>query len=234
VTRANGGILFLDELLEFQPQALDALREPLERGYVDIHRATSRVRFPARFWLVAATNLCRCGNLGNGIQACRCAPLARYQYQGRISGPLLDRFDLRLLSQPQVPTEQAVLLRDLKKQIHEFWKNSGQLVVEGLTPEAEKKLQEVSSSSVRRIKKLRIVGATLARLEGSSTIGVAHLIEAESLMQNFEEAERSATVALRYAHGELPNLLGLQEVARTPPEKKGPGKTAPGVKKRRL
>jgi magnesium chelatase family protein len=104
VSLAHHGVLFLDELPEFQRSALEALREPLETGRITISRAAQRADFPARFQLVAAMNPCPCGQLGHPQQACRCSPDAVARYQGRISGPLLDRIDLRI-EVPAVPAE---------------------------------------------------------------------------------------------------------------------------------
>ncbi len=96
VSLAHHGVLFLDELPEFQPQVLDSLRQPLETGEVLIARANHRVTYPARFQLVAAMNPCRCGQATEPGFACRRQPNERCmaQYQARLSGPLLDRIDL--------------------------------------------------------------------------------------------------------------------------------------------
>jgi magnesium chelatase family protein len=96
VSLAHNGVLFLDELPEFAPQALDALREPLEAGEAVIARAMHRVTYPARFQLVAAMNPCRCGMAGEPGHACRRGQRCAADYQARVSGPLLDRIDIRL------------------------------------------------------------------------------------------------------------------------------------------
>ena len=93
---AHQGVLFLDELPEFPRAALEALREPLETGRIVVSRAARQAEFPARFQLVAAMNPCPCGQLGNPAASCRCTPDAVQRYQGRISGPLLDRIDLQI------------------------------------------------------------------------------------------------------------------------------------------
>ncbi len=93
ISMAHHGVLFLDELPEFPRAALEALREPLETGRVQIARAARSAEFPARFQLVAAMNPCPCGHLGNPRRACRCAPEAVSRYRARLSGPLLDRID---------------------------------------------------------------------------------------------------------------------------------------------
>jgi magnesium chelatase family protein len=95
ISLAHGGVLFLDELAEFAAPVLDALRQPLEEGVVRVSRAYATACFPARFLLVAATNPCPCGR-GGPTGACRCSEAARLRYARRLSGPLLDRFDLRL------------------------------------------------------------------------------------------------------------------------------------------
>lgn len=94
ITRASGGVLFLDEVPEFSPHVLDCLRQPLESGTVVIHRALSRAEFPARFLLVLAANPCPCGNFGGKGLDCTCPPASRRRYFGRLSGPLLDRIDI--------------------------------------------------------------------------------------------------------------------------------------------
>jgi magnesium chelatase family protein len=102
ISAAANGVLFLDELAEFAPHALDALRQPLEEGVVRVARAAATVSFPARFLLVAAMNPCPCG-YGSRPGGCRCTDGARRRYQRRLSGPLLDRFDLRVeVSRPRI------------------------------------------------------------------------------------------------------------------------------------
>ena len=96
VSRATNGVLFLDELAEFQATTLQALRQPLEQGKVVITRSGGAVSFPARFQLVAATNPCPCGWAGDGRRACRCTSAAVTAYQRALSGPLLDRIDLQV------------------------------------------------------------------------------------------------------------------------------------------
>ncbi len=95
ISAACNGVLFLDELAEFAGHVLDALRQPLEEGVVRVARAAATVTFPARFLLVAAMNPCPCGH-GGRPGGCRCSDAARARYHRRLSGPLLDRFDLRV------------------------------------------------------------------------------------------------------------------------------------------
>jgi len=96
VSLAHNGVLFLDELPEFSPQVLDSLRQPIENGESMIARANHRVTYPARFQLVAAMNPCRCGMAGEPGHRCARGPRCQSDYQARISGPLLDRIDLRI------------------------------------------------------------------------------------------------------------------------------------------
>ncbi|MDL9979961.1 YifB family Mg chelatase-like AAA ATPase [Microbacterium candidum] len=96
IARATEGVLFLDEAGEFPGSALDALRQPLENGYIEIHRSGQTAEFPARFQLVLATNPCPCGDYGVRGGSCTCAPYAIRRYQSKLSGPLLDRVDIEL------------------------------------------------------------------------------------------------------------------------------------------
>lgn len=96
VSLAHNGVLFLDELPEFPRPVLETLRQPIETGSVMVARANAHVRYPCRFLLVAAANPCRCGHLADPARACARAPICGEDYLGRISGPLMDRFDLRL------------------------------------------------------------------------------------------------------------------------------------------
>ena len=100
ISLAHHGVLFLDELPEFNRIVLEALREPLESGYAHISRASYQARFPARFQLVAAMNPCPCGYLGDSRQECRCTEEQVQRYRARISGPLLDRIDMHIKVPP--------------------------------------------------------------------------------------------------------------------------------------
>jgi len=96
IARATHGVLFLDEVGEFPPSVLDALRQPLEKGAITIHRAGVAASFPASFQLILATNPCPCGNYGVRGASCICPPMAIRRYLGKLSGPLLDRVDIEL------------------------------------------------------------------------------------------------------------------------------------------
>ena len=100
VSLAHLGVLFLDELPEFQRPVLDSLRQPLETGTVSVARANAHVTFPARVQLIAAMNPCRCGHLGDPALACSRAPRCAADYQAKVSGPLLDRIDLHIEVEP--------------------------------------------------------------------------------------------------------------------------------------
>jgi len=106
ISLAHNGVLFMDELPEFPRQVLETLRQPLETGEVVVARANAHVRYPCRFLLIAAANPCRCGHLADAARACARAPQCGADYMGKLSGPLMDRFDLRI----EVP---AVAVSDL-------------------------------------------------------------------------------------------------------------------------
>jgi magnesium chelatase family protein len=106
ISLAHHGVLFLDELPEFPRAALEALREPLESGTITISRAARRSEFPARFQLIGAMNPCPCGYLGSAQKTCRCTPDQVSRYQGKLSGPLVDRIDLHV----EVPAVEASAL----------------------------------------------------------------------------------------------------------------------------
>ena len=105
ISLAHNGVLFLDELPEFDRKVLEVLREPLESGYITISRAARQADFPASFQLLAAMNPCPCGYLGHFNNKCRCTPDQIARYRGKISGPLLDRIDL-LIDVPALKDEE--------------------------------------------------------------------------------------------------------------------------------
>jgi len=104
VSLAHGGVLFLDELAEWPRAHLDSLRQTIETGKAVVSRANHHVTYPARFQLIAAMNPCRCGYLGDPARACTRAPGCARQYQSRLSGPMLDRFDM-LIEVPEIPVQ---------------------------------------------------------------------------------------------------------------------------------
>ena len=107
ISLAHNGVLFLDELPEFPRAALEALREPLETGTITIARAARRSEFPARFQMIGAMNPCPCGYLGSTQRACRCSADQVARYQGRLSGPLIDRIDLHV-EVPAMPSTELL------------------------------------------------------------------------------------------------------------------------------
>ncbi|HEY4083980.1 MAG TPA: YifB family Mg chelatase-like AAA ATPase [Burkholderiaceae bacterium] len=107
ISLAQHGVLFLDELPEFPRAALEALREPMETGRILISRAARQAEFPARFQLIAAMNPCPCGHLGNPLRACRCTPDQIARYQGKLSGPFLDRIDIQIEVPMMLPAALA-------------------------------------------------------------------------------------------------------------------------------
>jgi magnesium chelatase family protein len=109
ISLAHHGVLFLDELPEFDRKVLEVLREPMESGTITISRAARHTDFPARFQLIAAMNPCPCGWFGHPSGKCRCTPDAVLRYQDRISGPLLDRIDLQVPVSAMAPETMAQL-----------------------------------------------------------------------------------------------------------------------------
>lgn len=202
ISKADFGILFLDELPEHKRVVLETLRQPLEDGRVCIARAADTVFYPARFQLIAAMNPCPCGYLGHPSRPCRCSPSLIRRYVGRISGPLLDRFDLRIhvppvdreeLARMQPGESSAVVAGRVQKARAVQYKRLGNGHVNArmgtreiefyARPDAAgaKLLDQamhrfaLSARSYHRILK---VSRTIADLEASSSISAAHIAEA--------------------------------------------------------
>ena len=200
ITQAHLGALFLDELPEFNRTALEALREPLESGEVHISRAAHHACFPARFQLIAAMNPCPCGHLGHPKKACRCTPDQVLRYQGRLSGPLLDRVDIHI----EVPAiDAAALLQDVpgepsapiaarvaradqrarQRQGHSNHLLQGQALLEHLhiNAAAQHLSQQAAERwqwSSRRLHRVLRVARSIADLADSDSIDVPHVAEA--------------------------------------------------------
>jgi magnesium chelatase family protein len=187
ISCATGGVLFLDELAEFSTPVLESLRQPLEEGVIRVTRAAASVTFPARFLLVAAMNPCPCGT-GGPPGTCKCNEVARTRYQRKLSGPLLDRFDLRLpihrpdadqlvVDEPGEPTEvvaaRVCAVRELSA--HRTGSTNaamtdGQLArFAALNPGARRLLQlrlRSGTLSARGLARIRRVARTIADLAG--------------------------------------------------------------------
>lgn len=200
ISLAHHGILFLDELPEFDRKVLEVLREPLESGHIVIARARDKVRFPARFQLVAAMNPCPCGYLGDPGGRCRCTPEQIQRYRAKLSGPLLDRIDLHLTvarestsllasSQAGESSVQvaARVSQARQRQLARQGCANAFLDLPGLQqhcrlPETDRLWLEQACErlnlSLRAAHRLLKVARTLADLEGAGEIGRAHLAEA--------------------------------------------------------
>ncbi len=206
VSLAHLGVLFLDELPEFQRSVLDSLRQPLETGVVSVARANAHVTFPARVQLVAAMNPCRCGHLGDAALACSRAPRCAADYQAKVSGPLLDRIDLHVEVQAVTaadlvlppPAEgsaeigarvaeargvQAARFADAEARTNA--EIDGDLLDTVATPdEAGRKLlaqaAEAMRLSARGYTRVLRVARTIADLAGAEQIGRIHVAEALS------------------------------------------------------
>jgi magnesium chelatase family protein len=183
---AHHGVLFLDELPEFQRPVLEALRQPLEDGIVGISRVGARAVFPARFQLLAAMNLCPCGARGDGGAECACAPERVQRYRDRISRALLDRIDLVLLvPRPRAaelaaaPGEPSAVVRErvlgARRRLRDEPPERSSTADELLTRAVER----LSLSGRGRARVAR-VAATIASLAGAESVGSDHLAEALS------------------------------------------------------
>jgi len=206
VSLAHLGVLFLDELPEFQRAVLDSLRQPIETGEAVVARANAHVRYPARFQLVAAMNPCRCGYLGDPAQGCGRAPKCASDYQSRISGPLFDRIDLHVevagvsASDLALPTaaegsaevaERVAKARAIQRERfshHPIRTNAeaeGELLDTIATPDAAgaKLLTEAAERmklSARAYHRVLKVARTIADLAGTDAVARPHIAEALS------------------------------------------------------
>jgi magnesium chelatase family protein len=200
ISLAHHGVLFLDELPEYDRRVLEVMREPLESGRVTISRASRQVDFPAKFQLVAAMNPCPCGWFGHPINPCRCTPDLIARYQDRISGPLLDRIDMRvevnaltedeLLMLPDGEPSRYLAERVLKahdRALERQGKNNDSLLpseVERVChPEGPvRQLLHAASSrlgwSARAYHRVLKVSRTIADLEGADVLATTHVAEA--------------------------------------------------------
>ena len=204
ISYAHHGVLFLDELPEFNRCALESLREPLESATISIARAKARYQFPANFQLIATMNPCPCGQSGNPKGHCQCSEAIKKRYQGRISGPILDRIDLQLFLQPLSPeliftsdkrkSESSQTIREKviaarEKQLNRIGKlNSNLSEVDiknscALSQEGKQLLEKAFTSyqfSARALQRLLKVARTIADLAAHESIAPEHLAEALS------------------------------------------------------
>jgi magnesium chelatase family protein len=205
ISLAHNGVLFLDELPEFDRGVLEVLREPLESGHIVISRAARQAEFPARFQLVAAMNPCPCGHLGDPAARCRCTPDRIAAYRARISGPLLDRIDLHV-EVPRVTTAEissedrgeptAVVARRVaaarelqhERQARANTRLEGASVLEFARADAAAMnllgaaMQRLALSARAYHRVLR-VARTIADLAASVTVRAEHVAEAVTLRQ---------------------------------------------------
>jgi len=189
ITRAHGGILFLDELLEFTPACLDSLREPVEKGAVEIFRAGNYTVFPSRFQIVGATNPCRCGYWKSRYKECTCQPTHRKNYQARLSGPFFDRFDVKLHCRRAERGEKTIEGSEILSQLKDLKKE--RLLVPTWSKAALLKFEERATKrhfNFRTIEKTKRLAVTLAQIEGLSAVGIRNVAEACEL-QSFKDLE---------------------------------------------
>ncbi len=223
ISLAHHGVLFLDELPEFDARVLDSLRQPLENGEVSVSRANHRVTYPARFMLVAAMNPCRCGHAYEPGYACKRGRIDRCtsDYQGRISGPLMDRIDLRI-EVPAVTASDLILPAPAEgsaevaarvaaaraiqtarytaiglPQIRTNAEAPAAVLEEVARTDAQgqKLLRDAAETmrlSARGYHRVLRVARTLADLDGAETIGRLHLAEALSYRALAEDSRRAA------------------------------------------
>jgi magnesium chelatase family protein len=202
ITLAHHGVLFLDELPEFDRHVLEVLREPLESGQITISRAAQQMDFPARFQLVAAMNPCPCGYLGDSAGRCRCTPDQVGRYRGRLSGPLLDRIDLQVfvprlepaeLTASQAPAAEpsaAVrerVMRARQRQTRRAGKPNAALTPKELERDAvlDDAARQLLSTALTRLSlsarayhRVLKVARTIADLAESEGLATAHVAEA--------------------------------------------------------
>ena len=206
ISLAHNGVLFLDEFPEYPRAVLETLRQPIETGDVVVARANAHVTYPCRFLLIAAANPCRCGQLYDAAQACGRAPLCGADYMGRISGPLMDRFDLRLEVPPvayadlDLPANGEKSI-DIAKRVAVARKRQGDrfaalgvgarvnadaegaLLDEIATPDAAAKAFLLKAAdrfklTARGYHRILRLARTIADLEGDATISQPHIAEA--------------------------------------------------------
>jgi len=215
ISLAHQGVLFLDELPEWDRRALEVLREPLESGVITVARAARSAEFPARFQLVAAMNPCPCGWAGDPSGRCRCSADAVRRYRGRVSGPLLDRIDLHVevarlppaALRPDAPAGESTAIvraRVVEARARQFARagktnavlDQPETAASCRLGEADQLLLERAVDalqlSARSMHRILRVARTIADLDGADAIGTAHLTEAISLRRATRGLEAAA------------------------------------------
>lgn len=217
ISLAHRGVLFLDELPEFERRVLEVLREPMETGHISISRAARQVNFPARFQVVGAMNPCPCGYSGHPVVECQCTPQQVTRYRSKISGPLLDRFDLHV----EVPVQSGCVLmqqggdgessatvrqRVIEARRRQSERGSVNAELSGrdlhaacrLDPQGEQLLagaMEKLGLSARALHRILRVARTLADLEGCDELRQSHLVEALGYRQLDRQQGRNSVVS---------------------------------------
>lgn len=193
ISLAHNGVLFLDELPEFDRRVLEVLREPLESGQVTISRAQSQIEFPARFQLIAAMNPCPCGYLGDASGRCRCTSEQVQRYRARISGPLLDRIDIHI----EVPRlEQGELLRDTAPN------ESSATVRARVCAARERQLTRRGKTNDR---------LTIREMERDCALSTADTLLLEHAMENLRLSPRATHRILKLARS-IADLAGAESI----------------------
>jgi len=186
---AHRGLLFMDEWPEFNRNLLESLRQPMEEGAYTLSRGAGRLRWPARFQLVAAMNPCPCGQLLRGSEHCRCSPSQVRRYLGRVSGPILDRIDMVLevpswsRSESLAASGETVTRERATEARRRLLENAPRLKA-GISHWVDERLEEFGAS-FRMRDKARSLAATLAALDGRETISRENALEALDLSLSF-------------------------------------------------